>query len=271
MLAQVRLPRIACGAAVGASLAVAGAILQTAVRNPLADPGLLGVSSAAGLGALLAILFWPELPAMVPLGGLRGRAGGGRHSRGAGREPRPRRRPPAPGALGGRAPGDLLRGHRAADVPLRRSRARLRGVPGRLAERARLARSGPRRAVRRWPGSRSRGLAMRRLDVLLLDDATAGGLGRRGRARALRRLGARGAGSPRPPSAWRAWSASSVWWCPNGVRLLVGPEHRALLPCRALAGAALVLAADTAARTRRRPASSCPSARCWPRSAARPS
>ena len=48
---QVRLPRVFLGAVVGASLAVSGAVMQGLFRNPLADPGIIGVSSGAGLGA----------------------------------------------------------------------------------------------------------------------------------------------------------------------------------------------------------------------------
>ena len=50
ILYDVRLPRILLGACVGASLAVAGASLQALLRNPLAEPYLLGVSNGAALG-----------------------------------------------------------------------------------------------------------------------------------------------------------------------------------------------------------------------------
>jgi iron complex transport system permease protein len=52
---NVRLPRALVGFVVGGGLAVAGASLQGLFRNPLADPGLLGVSSGASLGAVLVI------------------------------------------------------------------------------------------------------------------------------------------------------------------------------------------------------------------------
>lgn len=52
---NLRLPRVVTAAAVGASLAVVGAVLQTMLRNPLADPFLIGVSSASATGAVAAL------------------------------------------------------------------------------------------------------------------------------------------------------------------------------------------------------------------------
>ena len=63
----IRLPRVLLGALVGGALAVAGAALQGIFRNPLADPGLIGVASGASLGAVAAIVF--GLTALLP-GGL---------------------------------------------------------------------------------------------------------------------------------------------------------------------------------------------------------
>ncbi|MFI5617068.1 FecCD family ABC transporter permease [Streptomyces sp. NPDC051567] len=54
---DVRMPRVLLGAVVGAGLAVAGTVLQALVRNPLADPFLLGASSGASTGAVLVIVF----------------------------------------------------------------------------------------------------------------------------------------------------------------------------------------------------------------------
>ncbi len=53
---EVRLPRVILAALVGAGLAVVGAVLQSATRNPLADPHLLGVSSGGAFGAILALM-----------------------------------------------------------------------------------------------------------------------------------------------------------------------------------------------------------------------
>ena len=52
-----RLPRVVAAALVGASLAAAGVVFQALLRNPLATPDTLGVSSGAALGAMLAITF----------------------------------------------------------------------------------------------------------------------------------------------------------------------------------------------------------------------
>jgi iron complex transport system permease protein len=52
----IRIPRTLLGAVIGAGLAVSGAAMQGVFRNPLADPGLIGVSSGAALGAVTAIV-----------------------------------------------------------------------------------------------------------------------------------------------------------------------------------------------------------------------
>ncbi|MGC4118260.1 MAG: iron ABC transporter permease [Myxococcales bacterium] len=60
---ELRGPRVLLGALVGASLGVAGVMVQALVRNPLADPSLLGIEHGAGLGVLLLVLLAPELAA----------------------------------------------------------------------------------------------------------------------------------------------------------------------------------------------------------------
>ena len=57
VLYEIRSPRIFLAGFVGASLSIAGAALQGLFRNPLADPGLIGVSSGAALGAVAVIVF----------------------------------------------------------------------------------------------------------------------------------------------------------------------------------------------------------------------
>ncbi len=66
ILIQLRLPRTILCMAVGASLGLCGAALQGYTRNPLADPALLGVSSMASLGAVLTIYFGLTQPWFMP-------------------------------------------------------------------------------------------------------------------------------------------------------------------------------------------------------------
>ncbi|MBO9575303.1 MAG: iron ABC transporter permease [Sphingobium sp.] len=65
ILTELRLPRMLLGLMVGLTLGLSGAVLQGLLRNPLAEPGLLGVSSGAALGAVIAIYF--GLAAVFPL------------------------------------------------------------------------------------------------------------------------------------------------------------------------------------------------------------
>jgi iron complex transport system permease protein len=57
ILSELRMPRTILGLMVGATLGLSGAVLQGLLRNPLAEPGLLGVSAGAALGAVIAIYF----------------------------------------------------------------------------------------------------------------------------------------------------------------------------------------------------------------------
>ncbi len=67
ILFDIRLPRVLLGACVGASLAVAGASLQSLLRNPLAEPYLLGVSNGAALGTMLAFVFFANFEFARPV------------------------------------------------------------------------------------------------------------------------------------------------------------------------------------------------------------
>ncbi|WP_019219712.1 FecCD family ABC transporter permease [Bartonella florencae] len=62
ILIDIRLPRVILGLLVGSSLAVSGVLMQGLFRNPLADPGIVGVSAGAGLGAVLAIVVGIAFP-----------------------------------------------------------------------------------------------------------------------------------------------------------------------------------------------------------------
>ncbi|CDZ69325.1 FecCD family ABC transporter permease [Neorhizobium galegae] len=67
ILEAVRLPRTALGLLVGAGLAVSGAMMQGLFRNPLADPGIVGVTSGAGLAAVAAIVLGNGILAPVAM------------------------------------------------------------------------------------------------------------------------------------------------------------------------------------------------------------
>lgn len=74
IVGEVRLPRAILGVMVGATLGLAGAALQGFLRNPLAEPGLIGVSASAGLGAVLTLYtgIAAAFSLALPLGGVAG-------------------------------------------------------------------------------------------------------------------------------------------------------------------------------------------------------
>lgn len=71
---EIRLPRAVLGLMIGITLGLSGAVLQGFLRNPLAEPGILGISSAAALGAVLALYTGLSalFPLALPLAGLAG-------------------------------------------------------------------------------------------------------------------------------------------------------------------------------------------------------
>lgn len=258
VLLEVRLPRIVLALLAGAGLAVSGAALQALFRNPLADPGLLGISSGAALGAGLAIIAAPAGLAAglhglaVPLAAFAGALAAtaavlllaGRQARWA----------PSVTLLAGIAVNALagagigLLSYLADDAALRNFTF---WTLGSLASAT-------------WPvllpvaalAVPALGLLLRQaaaLNLLLLGEAEAGHLGLD-----VRRL-----------KVWViALSALTVGAlvavtgiigflglvAPHLVRLCIGPDHRALLPGAALAGALLLGAADLGARTLAAPA-----------------
>ncbi|UGX89083.1 FecCD family ABC transporter permease [Phyllobacterium meliloti] len=74
VMREIRLPRALLGLMIGATLGLSGAVLQGYLRNPLAEPGLLGVSASASLGAVIAIYTGLSLafPLALPLMALAG-------------------------------------------------------------------------------------------------------------------------------------------------------------------------------------------------------
>jgi len=74
ILSELRVPRTILGLLVGASLGLSGAVLQGLLRNPLAEPGLLGVSAGAALGAAIAFYFGlaATMALAIPIMGIAG-------------------------------------------------------------------------------------------------------------------------------------------------------------------------------------------------------
>lgn len=255
VLLAIRLPRVLLGVVVGAGLAVSGALMQGLFRNPLADPGLVGVSSGAALGAASAIVLASGLgvtalalgPALVAVaafaGGLatvvvvyRIATRGGRTSVAtmllAGI---------AVNALCGAGVGVLVLF--ADDGQLRDltfwTLGSLGGATwGALAVAAPLVGAVALAAP----------LLARPLNALLLGEAEAGHLGvRTERVKGLVVGGAALAVGAATAVAGLVGFVGLV--APHLVRLGLGPDHRALLPASALVGALLLVLADLLART----------------------
>ncbi|GJM71586.1 iron ABC transporter permease [Paenibacillus macerans] len=67
IIVNLRLPRVLIAMLVGACLAAAGSLLQGVMKNPLADPGIIGVTSGGGIAAIVGMLIFPEWSYMLPL------------------------------------------------------------------------------------------------------------------------------------------------------------------------------------------------------------
>jgi ABC-type Fe3+-siderophore transport system, permease component len=67
VILSLRLPRVILALLIGSCLSAAGALLQAVMKNPLADPGTIGVSAGAGTAAITILLLFPSLTMSVPL------------------------------------------------------------------------------------------------------------------------------------------------------------------------------------------------------------
>ena len=255
ILLDIRLPRLLLGALVGASLAVSGALMQGLFRNPLADPGLVGVGAGAGLGAVVAIVLGGLLPAaihaatgmyMVPLfaffGGwattlilyrvasLRGQTSIATMLLAG----------IVLGALAGAATGVLV--YLADDNQLRDLTFwGLGSLAG--ANWTKLAAAAPILIV----GLALSPLLARGLNAMALGEGVARHLGVpvEGVKRGAILIVAAMTGASVAVSGGIGFVGIVV---PHILRLAIGPDHRSLLPTAALFGAALLIAADTVSR-----------------------
>jgi len=249
----LRLPRTAMAALAGAALGLAGAVMQGVTRNPLADPGILGVNAGAALAIVLAMAWFgiDTLPGFITVAilgaalaaafvwtvGSLGRGGA----------------TPLKLALAGTATAIALRCVAAAVVLPRPDIAggvwswQIGGVGG----------TGWDIVLPVLPvllaGAALVAVSARALNLLALGDDTAAGLGLRVvRARAVAALGAVTlCGATTAACGPIAFVGLVV---PHLLRALVGTDHRWLIPLSALGGAVLLICADVAGRLVARPA-----------------
>lgn len=261
ILEAVRLPRTAMGLLIGAALGVSGAMMQGLFRNPLADPGIVGVSSGAALAAVIAIVLGPTL--LSPLAAVFGSLF-----------------LPLMAFLGGLGNTFLLyaiatRDGRTSTTSLVLSGIAIAALTG--AATGLLIFVADDRALRDitfWSlGSLSGSnvtkilsilpfvsfvlviipFVARGLDALILGDAAAFHMGIP--VQRLKRLTILAVAAACGATVAVAGAIGFVGIVvPHLLRLAIGPSHRFLLPASALGGAALLLLADTAARTIAAPA-----------------
>ncbi|NSW91373.1 MAG: iron ABC transporter permease [Firmicutes bacterium] len=242
---NVRLPRTIVAGLVGINLALSGGILQGVMRNPLADPGIIGISSGAGLVGILILIVFPQYQMLVPPFAFIG----------------------AMGAAviiyilawkGGIQPVRIILAGVAVSALLG---AGISGLMVFFSDRvhgALMFMNGG-LSARSWPqvwvvlpytvlGIISALIMSEKLNILVLGDDTARGLGLNVEAV---RLGMTAV------AAMLAASAVSVVGLlgfvgliiPHSARLIIGSDYKYLFPASALMGAAVVMLSDTFART----------------------
>jgi iron complex transport system permease protein len=249
ILLDLRLPRILLGCLVGAGLAVAGTTFQGLLRNPLADPYLLGVSGGAALGAVFILTTGAAagVPLIVPaaacIGALAAVAAVWRLASGAGALP------PTALILSGvvvSAFCSALVMFLTAVAPAGRVQGALFWMMGSLA-------SPPLGILPAVAGAVALGVGLAvisgpQLNALSLGEETAAHLGVNARRVRLRLFFAASL-----VTGAAVASAGLVGFVglvvPHALRALVGADHRLLLPASALAGAVTLVLADTAARS----------------------
>jgi iron complex transport system permease protein len=244
IVVDLRAPRVLAACAVGAGLAIVGAVMQALVRNPLADPYLLGVSSGASVGAVLVLIagvgvllpvaaFAGALLALLATLGLAAASGGATPTRTvlAGVVTASAASAVVSLVIFWRADGDAFR-----EI--------LAWLLGSLAATA-------------WPSAVvalvGAALALpllatgRLLDALALGDAAAGALGVDARRTRWALLVACALVTGVLVSVSGAIGFVGLV-VPHAVRLVVGGSHALLLPASGLAGAIVLLVSDTVAR-----------------------
>lgn len=255
ILLQIRMPRMVLGLAVGAGLALSGCAMQGVLRNPLADPGLIGVTAGAAVGAVTVIVlgntFVGDLPAPIrpyalPIGAFIGSLA-------------------VTGfvfSLSRRSGGTNVAMLILAGVAVNAIAGALIGAMVYISDDQQL------RDLTFWSmGSISSGNWMQVSVTTALALAAALGLLTMGRSLDLFQLGERAAfhaGIDIEREKWRIALLTAIavgavtaaagpigfigLVAPHMARLIVGPAHRNVLPAAALIGGVLILAADLAVR-----------------------
>lgn len=244
ILMNIRLPRTLVAALVGIDLALSGAILQAIMKNPLADPHIIGISSGAGLMGIIVMLLFPEHSALITPAAFLGAMGAAMliyilaWKNGI---------QPIRIILAGVAVSAFLGAGISALMILYSDRVHsaLMWMVGGLS-----ARSWPHVAML-WPYTLVGGilalLSARQLNILQLGDEMAKSLGLRVELTRLLLTAV---------AALLAASAVSVVGLlgfvglivPHMARLIVGSDHSVLLPASAILGAAVLMYSDTVAR-----------------------
>ena len=243
---ELRLPRVLTAAAVGAGLALSGAVMQALTRNPLADPYLLGLSSGASLGAVSVLLLGAAilLPLAAFLGALLALGLTLLLASALGRIT------PTRTVLAGLAVSSLASAVTSFVIFWTVTGDSYREILGWLLG----SLSGA-----RWPAVAIAGVAIlvagipimftgRLLDTFAFGDTSAAALGVNVTRVRWTLLAATALLTGAMVSVSGAIGFVGLI-LPHGVRLLVGPGHRALLPLSAIVGGIFLVWADTLART----------------------
>ncbi|ABF44189.1 ABC-type Fe3+-siderophore transport system, permease component, FecD (plasmid) [Deinococcus geothermalis DSM 11300] len=251
VIQTLRLPRTLVAALAGAGLGVSGLMLQAVTRNPLADPGILGVEAGSALAILVLVVFFPMAPIgwFVPvafLGGALTALVAYSVARGVGITPLRL-------ALAGVAVASLV-GAASRTLQLlweERAQGALFALSGSVAGRTweQVEQVAP------WllAGLLAALLLTPRMNVLALGEDVARGLGARTErdAALITGLGVLLAAASVSVVGPVGFVGLIV---PHAARALMGPDHRLSLPLCALLGAAFLIAADIAARLIDQPA-----------------
>lgn len=244
---SVRMPRVLTAVVVGMGLSVAGAIAQAILRNPLADPGIIGINSGAAVAAMVVIVgFGAFSPGLLSLAGFLGASLMAAAVMAlAWRDGTSSIRIILVGIGLGAAAGGVTT-FLAALGDIGDVQRAMVWMAGSLYESnwTRLA------ALAAWtvPALLAAWLSAHHLDVGLLGETVARGLGQRvNLARILLLACCTLLSGAAVAAAGLVAFVGLV--APHLARRLVGPRHRVLLPVTALCGAALVVLADLAGRT----------------------